>query len=144
MLRALITASGLGDLRLRLQPARTPHRQAPGPRRRGAERRLSAAARGDRGRPRTARRRRLRLARRSLGLDRGALGVAAGRLGEAAGGLLLPSAEHVVAPGRLAPVPPRHWYPNNIDALSPEQAQKACAAPLSCGRPAQKYAPKKP
>ena len=37
-----------------------------------------------------------------------------------------------------------YWYPNNIDALSPEQAQEAGAAPLSCGRPAQKYAPKKP
>ncbi|MBE7486579.1 MAG: YXWGXW repeat-containing protein [Polyangiaceae bacterium] len=34
-----------------------------------------------------------------------------------------------------------YWYPNNVDELTPEKAQRACAEPVSCGRPAQKYKP---
>ncbi|MBK8996491.1 MAG: hypothetical protein KJ015_39650 [Myxococcales bacterium] len=34
-----------------------------------------------------------------------------------------------------------HWYPDNVDELPPEKAQKACPAPVPCGRPAQKYKP---
>jgi len=34
-----------------------------------------------------------------------------------------------------------HWWPENADELTPEKAQKACATPVSCGRPAQKYRP---
>lgn len=37
-----------------------------------------------------------------------------------------------------------HWYPENVDELPPEKAQKACPEPVSCGRPAQKYKPGAP
>lgn len=32
-----------------------------------------------------------------------------------------------------------YWYPNDVDELTPEKAKKACAEPVSCGRPAQQY-----
>ncbi|MBK7585592.1 MAG: YXWGXW repeat-containing protein [Myxococcales bacterium] len=36
-----------------------------------------------------------------------------------------------------------HWFPDNVDELTPEKARTACATPVPCGKPAEKYRPGK-
>jgi hypothetical protein len=32
-----------------------------------------------------------------------------------------------------------HWFPNASEGMPAEEARRACAKPVPCGKPAQKY-----